>query len=285
LISLAFSIREKKWIEDQKVTCLIIPSMTRTARITLSTKGLELADRMSRHDFRFVSGSETFACDRFQAIFVSPRIAKLILNDPTIEEFTLEHADSRSFQFVQHLICGLGIVLGDDNVGILKDLIEDLGNVELSESVLTFVDEQEEQTISNCISRLKRRIRLGVGASQECDFIASHISDFNIENIRELEVNTINDILRSKSLQIENQDWLFHIIDDLGPLYSSLFGWVRFEYLSATPINHFFEHFCFDDIDERIHEQMRLRMRHQIVFPRIELPFHRFKTLGVIRSP
>jgi hypothetical protein len=272
-------------IQSQKVTVVIIPEMTRTARFALSTKGLELADRMSRHDFRFVSGSESFICDRFQAIFISPRIGKLILNDTTVDEFTIEHTDSRSFEFVRKLICGSEIEIGDENIEILKGLIENLDNLELSDSVISFVEEQEEQNISNCLSRLKRRLLLGIGICLDIDFIASHISAFTVKEIRELEFDTMKDILNSKSLQIENEDWLFHFIDNLGPLYSKLFGCVRFEYLSTTSIDHFFEHFCFDEMNTEILEQMRLRMRHPIVYQRNELPFHRFTNFHVNRSP
>jgi hypothetical protein len=272
-------------ISCRKVTLSFIPGMTRTARITLSTKGLELANGVSRHDFRFVSGSESFVCDRFQAVFVSPRIANMILNDPTLEEFILEHADSRSFPLIQQLICGSGIVIDDRNIEIVKDLIEDLDNLELSESILTFIEEQEEQNILNCIPRLKWKLLLGVGISRECDFIASHMSDFNIETIRELEINAIKDILSSNSLRIENEDWLFKFIVDLGPLYSRLFGCVRFEYLSTTSIDHFFENFGFDEMNDEILEQMRLRMRHPIVYQRNELSFDRFTEFYVNRSP
>jgi hypothetical protein len=94
-----------------------------------------------------------------------------------------------------------------------------------------------------------------------------------------------HDILSSDSLQIENEDWLFHFIDDLGPLYSRLFGCVQFEYLNPTSIDYFFEHFNFDSMEEDILKQMRLRMRHPIVYQRNELPFHRFSNFSVNRSP
>jgi hypothetical protein len=56
-------------------------------------------------------------------------------------------------------------------------------------------------------------------------------------------------------------------------------------FVAQRLINHFFEHFCFDEIDEQIVEQMQLRMRHPIVYQQNELPFHRFKDVGVNRSP
>jgi uncharacterized protein with ParB-like and HNH nuclease domain len=78
--------------------------MTRTVSIALSTKGLKSANCVGRKDFRFISGSDKFVCDRFQAMFVSPRIASMVENDWTIDEFILEHVDSSIFETLEELL-------------------------------------------------------------------------------------------------------------------------------------------------------------------------------------
>jgi tyrosine-protein phosphatase YwqE len=102
--------------------------MTSTICIALSTKGLKSANRIGRKDFRFISGSDTFICDRFQAMFVSPRVARLIDSDYTIVEFIFDHANSESFEILANLIWGDAIEMNEFSTRALLDLIEDLAN-------------------------------------------------------------------------------------------------------------------------------------------------------------
>jgi hypothetical protein len=81
----------------------------------------------------------------------------------------------------------------------------------------------------------------------------------------------MKDILRLNSLRIENEDWLFELIFNLGPSYSKLLAEVRFELLSQNSIDFFFEHFCFEDLDSEIWHQIWLRSGHKIVYDGTEL--------------
>jgi hypothetical protein len=94
--------------------------------------------------------------------------------DPTIGEFSLNHADSRSFNFLHQLMCGATVILDETNVDIFENLIEDLENQDLNEIVINFVEGNEVLKVSNCISRLNKRLRMGIGVTQELNFIASH---------------------------------------------------------------------------------------------------------------
>jgi hypothetical protein len=198
--------------------------MVRTARIALSFKGLHMANQISRKDFRFVSASDALVCDRFQAAFFSPRIATFLASDPLIDEFSLEHANSRTFGILRDLVCGDSVTLDEENAGIFVGLIEELGNVELSEIVMKFVSECDESNLSNCISRLKLKHRLEIGIASECDIIASHISELRRDEIRGIEAVLLSDILRSESIRIPSEDWLLDLILELGGLHSSLLG-------------------------------------------------------------
>jgi hypothetical protein len=148
--------------------------MTRTASIALSTKGLKTANGMSRKEFRFLSGSDTFVCDRFQAMFVSPRIANLVENDCTIDEFVLGHPDSKSFEILEHLICGEVILADDNSIKIMLDLIEDLENVELSELVL---NEFGRTWIAGSVSSVKSRFCFNHKRRQSSPFSNSKSSE------------------------------------------------------------------------------------------------------------
>jgi hypothetical protein len=237
--------------------------------IALSTKGLKLADRVSRKDFRFLCGAETFVCDRFQAAFVSPRIANSMLSDPSLDEFSLTHSDSRSFKILSSLMSGDFAIVEESNAEVFRGLIEDLGNCELSEKVLTFLDQGEKLDVSNWKSKLLFKMKLDVGIEVERDFIASHISELPIEEFRELDIEILIDILRSESMRIPNEDWLLEFIFKFGRSHSQLIGEVRFEYLSPTSIDLFFERISIDELTDRIWQQLWNRSRH-----RIELDFN-----------
>jgi hypothetical protein len=46
--------------------------------LQLSTKGMLSPDQLLRRNFTFVSGSDRFTCDRFQAIYLSRRVSAAI---------------------------------------------------------------------------------------------------------------------------------------------------------------------------------------------------------------
>jgi hypothetical protein len=136
--------------------------MDNKSTIALSTKGFQWANQISRKDFRFVSGSKTLVCDRFQAGFISPRIATLVLSDPTIDEFSISNADSRTLEMLEQMICGECVTFDDKNIEIFCALSEILLNSELSVKVVDFVEERNELNVSNCIGLLKHKMRMGI---------------------------------------------------------------------------------------------------------------------------
>jgi hypothetical protein len=139
--------------------------MTKKSAIALSTKGLQLANEMSRKDFRFVSVSKTLVCDRFQAGFISPRVVTLVLSDPAIDEFLIGNADSRTLEILEKLIFGECIFIDDGSTGAFCILNEILWNVELSENLQDFVEGKEELSVSNGLSRPGRIRRMNSHAA------------------------------------------------------------------------------------------------------------------------
>jgi hypothetical protein len=250
-------------------------------------KGLRLVDGISRKDFRIVVGSEAFVCDRFQAAFLSPRIAGAIGSDPTIDEFVLGAGDGRSLGIIRRLVCGENVELDDMTVEMMKELIEELENVELSAAVLGFVDRKEKLTVSNCIGRREQKLRLGLSVVDETGFIASHFSDMNLEEIRSLEVNAIEDILSHPSLKIGSEDWLLNFILELDDSYWCLINHVRLSYLSPEAIDLLFQSITLDQLDDHLWRQIQDRMRHRIIFDIDEIPRNRFHghTIGDPDSP
>jgi hypothetical protein len=95
-------------------------------------------------------------CDRFQAAFRSPRVAYSLSIDSTLDHFSLNHTDSRSFELIREIVWGSFFVVNEENIDILASLIEDFGHVEMGEHILRLFESCESLNVSNCISRLKQ---------------------------------------------------------------------------------------------------------------------------------
>jgi hypothetical protein len=226
----------------------------------------------------------SFAIDRFQAAFVSPTVAQALASDTTTEEFRLNHATSQSFEILRKLIIGDGAYPNKENRMIFADLIEDLGNIELSGLVIEFFETSEELSVSNCVDRVNTRVKFGLRWNRETEFIASHISQLTIAAIREIDLGIASAILELESLRVPSEDWLLEAILELGPLYSGLFGAVRFEYLSPRGIALFFEKISFAELDNCLWCQIQRRLHHPIVYDGNAILWNRFTEL-IIPSP
>jgi hypothetical protein len=109
-------------------------------------------------------------------------------------------------------------------------------------------------------------LRLGVGIEHENCFIGSHISDIGIEELRGIESDVMSNILKSASLRVPSEDWLLNLVFELGHLHLKLLGDLRFEYLSVSGIDAFFERISISELDNGIWQQLWNRSRHRIVY-------------------
>jgi hypothetical protein len=75
---------------------------------------------------------------------------------------------------------------------------------------------------------------------------------------------------------IENEDSLFEIVVGLDRDYIELIGSIRFEYLSSSSIDLFFDRIKIEDIDSVIWHQLYLRSRHRLVYEPNSIPWNRF---------
>jgi hypothetical protein len=76
------------------------------------------------------------------------------------------------------------------------------------------------------------------------------------DEIRGIEAVLLSDILRSESIQIPSEDWLFDFVLELGGLHSILLSYVRFESLSPSSIDVFFTRVSTDSIDDLLWHQL-----------------------------
>jgi hypothetical protein len=248
----------------------------RSLRVALTTKGLRSADEISRKDFCFVCGSTELRCDRFQAAFVCPRVCLEVASDVTMQEFRLDGADPHSLEMLRDMIVGEDLVVSEHDFNVFCGLVSALGNVELIETYLESVEKGDRLDVSNCISRLKRRLGYGVSTADEFHFIASHFSEIGPDELDGLDIDVIRNIVSHPQLRLASEDSLFTFIFDRGEAFFELFDLVRFEFLSVSSMNVFLDHISIRELSDRVLHRLFNRLRHRVICDVRDIPSTRF---------
>jgi hypothetical protein len=143
------------------------------------------------NDFEFVVGDNHYRCPWFVAHFLSPRIAQLRSSDITINEFVVVTKDVKN-EFREFLSLGPGcsIAIGNENRPFYSELSTELCNEELSE--LVEEDIYGEQNCENIFKLLKRRIRCNFDCSRELEFIASHLHEIAVSNLKCFDLSILS---------------------------------------------------------------------------------------------
>jgi hypothetical protein len=251
--------------------------MERNARLRLSRRSLQTAAQIARNDFTLVLGGKHIVCDRFQAALLSPHVANALTNDPTTDEFVLENVDPICFPAIGKLIEGVGFVYEEDKFAEVISFCKVLGNPELSEQVMSFATNGEEITITNCLSRLRRKLIVNISTKPETDFIAAHFSDFRLDELRSMTISELESTLQSENLCIDSEDELLETIIQLGSDYGELIYHVRRELLRPESIDRFFNVVPYENVDDRIWSNIMCRLRHEIVYDKNEIQKIRFR--------
>jgi hypothetical protein len=245
-------------------------SMSEISSIQLSSKGLLSVEKFSRHDFEFVSGSNRLRCDRFQALYLSPRVSRALTSDPTIDLFLLNGADSKSFDMIQHLIRGEAFLLTESNFKSARLLAAGLGNEEFNEQVMEFERKVSELDLLNCVVRLNNRLQLGLEFSKEAAFIGAHFSELRPTNLQQLNIAALKEILEGDSLQIESEDELLDFVLGLDQDFGCLLGAVRLCFLGSESIDRLFAVISPLTCDRKLWNEIWDRMRHPVVLEESE---------------
>jgi hypothetical protein len=164
-------------------------------------------------------------------------------------------------------------------------LFENLGNAELTESLLEFDFSRSELNSSNCISQFSTKSQHCVDNSGEKSFIASDFYELERSSIESLQVNELEDILSDESLRIESEDWLLSLLISLGSDFANLLGFVRFEHASSERIDAFVSAISYSSLDSRLWSSVCCRLRYRIVLDSEERPIHRYRDIGRTFEP
>jgi hypothetical protein len=218
-------------------------STTTSLKVSLSTKGFQnLPPNLYENDFTFIVGENRYHCPTFLASFLSPRICQLQMNDPTLQEFSIETKDPTSiFDRILQLCYGSTFEVGE-NISIFRSIICELNNRELYEEL--FESFESTLTILNVVDRLKFLFSNGDFCDCEFDFCLTHFSELDLKSIFSLPFELILSLISNESIQLKDEDSLYEMIlihQKEDSRFFSLFEYVRFEYLSTNSMESFIE--------------------------------------------
>ncbi|KAK8876435.1 hypothetical protein M9Y10_006644 [Tritrichomonas musculus] len=245
----------------------------------LSSKSLkQIKESGMDEDFEIEIFCESIRCTKFIAMFFSPKISRVLRNDPTMDKFKVEFKEIpiiyRSVEeirnkieetnFVQKIrnllegepirVCNPSTMKRDEIEDTTKLLIE-LGIALDNEDIFfnlfknfSKLDEKE-MTKDNIIFNIKmsRMLTNKEIYKELIEKVSCNFSNFfsqeesDIEKLKELRVTELEDILSCPKLKIESEDFLYEMIEKLGEEYSILIDEIEIEYLSVENVKKIIE--------------------------------------------
>ena len=205
----------------------------------LSTKGLSRAAEVGDRDFTFVVDGVEYECNRFQALFFSPKVARMVTADRSVNHFVLNcRDDNDSFSDVMDLMSGKEIQVTEANFPILEFCARELENEELLAMVSEMKTNEEPLSLTNVVARLREKWSMKRDCKSEVAFIAAAFGSLDIGFVSTLTVDELEAVLNSEALVLKSVDHLCQLLVELikrkGPDYACLLRYVQIRELSST---------------------------------------------------
>ena len=236
--------------------------------LKLSSKGFQnFPFELHEGDFEFVIGNQIYKCNSIVAEFLSPKISKLRILDPSFSRYELEAQDLNSkFNEFISLVFDSHLHVGSKDFDFFVSVSKELENEEILSQLINSFISSTELTVSNAVKMLKLRQMICCEGEdeREISFIASKMSE--IEDLCSLEIHQLRSILSHSSLRIESEDWLYNFISSLiskDKRFGELLEFVHFEFLNKDSIEHFIKSspsFIFDNFNLPIWNSICLRL-------------------------
>lgn len=173
-------------------------------------------------------------------MFISPLISKLMLVDPTIDEFVLKTPkSSECAKYLRLLLNGSNVSVADNMVVTFHGIACELRSEELLSHFIN------ELNLGNALEIVQIKHQKNLNIDKEVDFIASHFPDFLVEKLLALDLYIIDSILGSESLVVWFEATLINFIEELikehGDEYKILLRHLHLENVDSKNVFHFFE--------------------------------------------
>lgn len=216
--------------------------------LALSASGLKRTGfcHASNSIFTFtVTPRKEYVCSTSQACYISPKVHKLLLADPTVSSLCLITPDPLGyFALIQSLWNGSPIEITNQNADFLRTVSAELENDEIRKFVIDFELRAEPLSMKNALKIFELKREIQGDLDDELEFIASNFSKFSEDKIASLSVASLEMILSHPSLAVKTENDLFSLLKDLvsrNASYGVLLRRVKFQYLDKKHLELFLD--------------------------------------------
>ena len=214
-------------------------------------------------NFRFIVNGKSYETNRYIADLISPIIRKYHHSDKTIDEFTINtesdiqlmHEDC--FKDFLNLATFENYEIDSNQQKLFAQYFLHLGN--LDEFHRLEHEYQANLTPNNAVDHLKSFNNFEYSSEtslsnlkQTISYSASHFTEINKDELQTLNEEIIEEIIKSDSLQLDEEDTLLQFILDLyekDPKYSPLFEYVIFNNIKQVTFEKFLNKFSINDLN------------------------------------
>jgi hypothetical protein len=197
--------------------------------------------------FTFIIGEDELMTRSFVADLISPMIARIHRQDPTVESYNIQCTASCDIlsAFIQ-LSQGIALTLRTNDIPAFLDLASELKNSEIY--VALSPDFEGPISLTNSVARLQQLKAFALDYGEVIQFISAHFYEFerrdDLQSIDELDTIDVESILSHDSVQLWSDDSLYRLISrrfDRDSEAFRLLPFVNFRRLAAESKAHLTE--------------------------------------------
>lgn len=150
----------------------------------LSSAGLSYVDRLSSMEFfTFVASGNKDMMPRALAVFLSPRVFKILKENATISSLSLKTPENNKvFSDIIKLASGNQIYITEKNIDTIKSYAKELENQELLEICNKKLHDlvfKSQVTLENAIRSIKSKEKASMNIDNDVSFISLNFFDFD----------------------------------------------------------------------------------------------------------
>lgn len=234
----------------------------------LNTSSIAKVPYQFFNDFTFVVNNVKYKTSRLVADLLSAKIRRFHFDDPTIDEYLINTVSKGDFSHILNLVNFKPNYLQETEFPFIQEIISILEIDSLSVLNTNSID---EITTDNAFQLLLKHEKCDQLYSEniikDIDFISSHFYEFNescIEEIRKLQLPTIEKIISNKKIQLKDEDQLLSIINRLYSKdikYSILYEYIYFANVGSEMISEFIQIFDHNDLTGGIWKSLANRLK------------------------
>lgn len=222
-------------------------------------------------DFTFLVNGNEFKTSRLISDLISPKISKLHLSDPTINQFIINTTKNGNFFNILKLVNFNEINIIESEIPFFSEVIEILGN----DSINFSYQKSVEVSVNNVISLLHQHEQFSIfykkQLQSEIEFASSHFYEIcqkERENeLMTLSFDTLFKIFNNSKLKVNSEDQLLRFINRLyanDTKFCEMYQFVCFMNVTCEMINEFVNVFNVFDITSEIWSKLSDRLRQKV---------------------